>query len=154
MGYSTTPPPNLARWPLLKATQWYKMIMTMSPLHACWRSTRTPPAPSHHRVLSWLRIFEEVEEVMDEDVCKIVRGETPVKWCWRWWTSWLAETMSVLQSPCQPLFILSNPLLTDPVLMTDHSGSVSNLSALLIINVKMFWLDKSNVNLLEWFPLS
>ena len=52
------------------------------------------------------------------------------------------------------LFILSNPLLADPVLMTDHSGSVSNLSALLVINVMMFWLDWSNVNILEWFPLS
>ena len=75
----------------------------------------------------------EVEEIIEEDVHKIVMGETPP-------VVLKMVDMSVLQSPCQPLFILSNPLLTDPVLMTDNSGSVSNLSALLI-NVIIFWLD-------------
>ena len=34
-----------------------------------------------HLVLSWSRIFEEVEEVRKEDVHKIVMGETPILWC-------------------------------------------------------------------------
>ena len=57
------------------------------------------------------------------------------------------------QKPCLFFNLYVNPylffqILTGPVLMTHHSGSVSNLSAL-FINVIMFWLDWSNVNILE-----